>query len=108
MREMKTFVIATLIITVVIAVALVLRYRWFLKKLREEEFERKKAFKPMLSENAPYVKYKKISSIRSVKSVAIRREGDFLDFILGHSAGNKNSDKIESNLANASVGEDEL
>lgn len=63
----------------------------------------KKSFKPMLSEKVPYEKYKKICVRGSVRSSAIRKNGDFLDFMLDHSDEN-NPNNIESNLANIDVG----
>lgn len=105
MVEIKYVALAIIVLTPVVGVALVLRYRWFLKKLREEEAERRKSFRPMLSEVVPYEKYKRILARGPVRSSAIRKDGDFLDFMLEHSNENDNSNNIESNLANVDVGE---
>lgn len=104
MDKLKYIVVIIIAITLVVGVTLVFRYRWFLKQLREEEAERRKSFRPMLSETVPYEKYKKICKKGSAKSSPIRKEGDFLDFILEHSDKN-NPKSIESNLANLDVGE---
>lgn len=104
MEKIKYVALVIVVLTPIVGVAFALRYRWFLKQLRKEEAERRKSFKPMLSERVPYEAYKRIAAKGPVSTAPVRKAGDFLDFILEHSDEN-NPNNIESNLANVDVGE---
>lgn len=104
MEKIKYLALAIIVLTPIVAVALVLRYRWFLKMLEKEEAENRKNFKPMLSARVPYEAYKRIATRGPVSTAPVRKAGDFLDFILEYSDEN-NSNYIESNLVNIDVGE---
>ena len=100
-------IVFVVILMLIVTGVLALRYRWFLNLLDKEENERRKSFKPMLSDKVPYEAYKRIAAKGPVKTEPIYKSVDFLEFILEHSEKNsKNS--IESNLANIDVGETTL
>ena len=104
MENIKYVALTIVVLTPIVGVAFALRYRWFLRMLEKEEAERRKSFKPMLSERVPYEAYKRIAAKGPVSTEPVRKVGDFLDFILEHSDAN-NPNNIESNLANVDVGE---
>jgi hypothetical protein len=104
MEKIQYLALTIIILTPLVGVVLALRYRCFLKMLEKEETEKRKNFKPMLSERVPYEAYKRIAAKGPVNTAPVRKAGDFLDFILEHSDEN-NSNNIESNLANVDVGE---
>lgn len=89
---------ALLLVTLV----LVCRYRWFIRQMEKEEKNVLRV--PVLNDKPSYEKYKRIASRKSVRSNPLRKDGDFLDFILVYDS-KKDENAIESKLAEMEVGE---
>lgn len=81
---------------------LVCRYRWFIKQMEKEGENRPRI--SMMNDKPSYEKYKRIASRKSVRSNPVRKDGDFLDFILSYD-GKKDANAIESKLSGVEVGE---
>lgn len=103
MAEMKYIIWAICALTVVTGIVLVLRYRWFLKQISNEE--NGKTHKSLMSASPSYEKYKRIAYRKGVKCGVIRKNGDFADFLLSHKADAQAPNNLESQLASVDVGE---
>ena len=104
MAEVKCVILAICALTIVAGFVLVLRYRWFIKQISDEQ-EKKKTDKSLMGVSPSYEKYKRIASRKGVKCGISRKNGDFIDFLLSHKDEVQSSDNLESQLANVDVGE---
>lgn len=102
---MKVFVVSVVVATPIIALLLVLRYRWFMRSINVIKTDTKNNIEhDLLSEKASYSKYKSVATKASVPNRPARSSGDFLDFFLSYKS-NTSKKHIEGSLSSVDCGE---
>lgn len=102
---MNLYIVSVAVVTPIIGLFLVLRYRWFIRRLREPDTSSQpQNRKNLLNKKASYSKYKSVATKASVPNRPARSSGDFLDFFLSYTS-NTAKNEIEGMLFSVDCGE---